>query len=125
MAKVLIVDDAHLTLQIMYYQLSKMNHIVIMANNGLEAMNIMKENPVDLVITDINMPILDGLDLLDLIRSHEQLQQIPVIVVTASAKRDLEHLARRKGARGFLTQPFSSSDLDKLMSECLEEKNGH
>jgi CheY-like chemotaxis protein len=123
MARILLVDDAHLSLQLMYYHLRRQGHTIGMAYNGVEAISYLEANQVDLLITDINMPYMDGLALLDWLRADERYQSLPVIVITASARHKLEQAAVQKGASGFLTQPFSSSDLDRLLEACLGAGN--
>jgi CheY-like chemotaxis protein len=119
MASILIVEDTGLTLQLLYYVLQRNNHTVYKAMNGLEALDNLEENSVDLIITDIHMPEMDGLHLLDEIRSNENLREIPVIVLTASGLESIERLAFEKGATAFLTQPFSSMQLERLVSDCI------
>jgi CheY-like chemotaxis protein len=119
MAKILIVEDSGLTLQLLNYLLLRHNHTVHKATNGLEALEILAEQMVDLIITDIHMPEMDGLHLLDEIRASQKLQHIPVIVLTASGLESVEKLAFEKGATAFLTQPFSSVELGKVVSDCI------
>jgi CheY-like chemotaxis protein len=119
MASILIVEDTGLTLQLLYYLLQRRNHTVYKATNGFEAMDNLLENSIDLIITDIHMPEMDGLSLLEKIRSNEQLQGLPVIVLTASGLESIEKMAFEKGATAFLTQPFSSVELERIVSDCI------
>jgi CheY-like chemotaxis protein len=119
MATILIVEDSGLTLQLLNFLLQRSNHTVHKATNGLEALNNLSENNVDLIITDIHMPEMDGLRLLEKVRSNERLHDIPVIVLTASGLDSVEKQAFEKGATAFLTQPFSSIELEKIVSDCV------
>jgi len=119
MAHILVVEDNYLTYQLLYYFLRRKNHTIYQASNGAEALSLLKENKIDLVITDINMPEMDGLTLLDHIRSNEGLRKIPVIVLTASGLEQIRQLTIEKGATAFITQPFSSIELGKIVSDCL------
>ena len=121
MANILVVEDTNLSLQLLDFFLKRDNHTVLKANNGLEAIDCLQTNPVDLVITDLNMPEMDGFSLLERMRSNDQYRDLPVIVLTASGVERTEQLAFEKGATAFLTQPYSSKELGKLVSDCLGE----
>jgi CheY-like chemotaxis protein len=121
MKNILIVDDTLDSLQILYYLLRKQNHTVRMAGDGMEALHYLESYPVDMLITDINMPFMDGLTLLERIRSDRRFKKLPVILVTASARENFEQLAVQKGASGFLTQPFSSGDFNALVTNLFEQ----
>jgi two-component system, chemotaxis family, chemotaxis protein CheY len=119
MANILVVEDTYLTYQLLFYFLQRNQHTILQANNGVEAIQTLEETPVDLVITDIHMPEMDGLTLIEHIRANDQLRDLPVIVLTASGLEKVEKLAYEKGATAFLSQPFSSRELGKLVSDCL------
>lgn len=120
MANILVVEDTHLSLQLLDFFLRKDNHVVLKAHNGLEAIDCLQKNRVDLVITDINMPEMDGFSLLERMRANDQYRDLPVIVLTASGVEKTEQLAFEKGATAFLTQPYSSKELGKLVTDCLD-----
>ena len=87
----------------------------------MEALTMLKKIKVDLVITDITMPEMDGIALLDWIRSNEHFHHVPVIVLTASGLEQLKQLMMDKGATAFMTQPFNSNELGKIVADCLDE----
>jgi two-component system chemotaxis response regulator CheY len=120
MAKVLVVDDDQVSHQILRILLRREDHDVYSATNGLEAIESVQNEWIDLVITDINMPEMDGLEFLRWLRANEQHKDIPVIVLTASGQLNLVEKANEQGATGFITQPFSSWELIGLVNECLE-----
>jgi CheY-like chemotaxis protein len=119
MAQILVVEDDYLTLQLLYYFLRRNNHTILQACNGYDAIDVLRENQVDLVITDLNMPGMDGLALLEYIRSNEQTRDVPVIVLTASGVEQIRQLTLDKGATAFVNQPFSSVELSRIVSESL------
>jgi CheY-like chemotaxis protein len=120
MAKVLVVDDDQVSHQILRILLRREDHDVFSATNGLEAIESLQDQPVDLVITDINMPEMDGLEFLRWLRKDETFHDIPVIVLTASGQLNLVEKANEQGATGFITQPFSSWELISLVNQCLD-----
>jgi CheY-like chemotaxis protein len=119
MATILVVDDANLTHMLMEVMIQRLNHTALFADNGEEALEILATNPVDLVISDIKMPYMDGLTLLDKLRADEQYSQLPVVIMTASGLEETYHKAASRGATAFLNQPFSSWDLARVVTECL------
>ncbi|MFZ0544103.1 MAG: response regulator [Candidatus Promineifilaceae bacterium] len=121
MANVLVVDDAILTQRLLEVMLRRINHKTIQALNGLEALARLKDNAVDLVITDINMPEMDGLSFLDELRADSSHKNLPVIVMTASGLPYIPQMVTKKGATIFLAQPFSSRELTEAVTKCLEK----
>ncbi len=119
MAKILVVDDAVMTHRLMQIMLGRINHTAIVVNNGQEALAYLQKSPVDLMITDIMMPEMDGLTLLTELRANDQYKDLPVIVMTASGHEKMPRMAAEKGANKVLTQPISSWELNHAVSQCL------
>ena len=122
MAKILIVDDNQVSHQILRVLLERDNHEVTSVFNGQEAIENLSQEAVDLIITDVNMPVMDGIELLKNLRQDQRFTETPVIVLTASGKSKMPEIASREGATGFLTQPFSSWELSQLINSCLPIK---
>jgi len=119
MANVLVVDDNNLTLMLIEVMLRRLNQQIIYAYNGQEALEILREQDIDLLISDINMPVMDGLTLLENVRADQEYQDLPVILMTAHSKENYPLIASQKGATDFLYQPFSSRDLTRAVGKCL------
>jgi two-component system chemotaxis response regulator CheY len=122
MANILVVDDAILTQRLLEVMLRRIEHTTISALNGLEGLARLKETAVDLIITDINMPEMDGLSFLDELRADINHKDVPVIVMTASGLPYIPKIVSKKGATIFLAQPFSSRELTEAVNTCLEKK---
>jgi CheY-like chemotaxis protein len=120
MANVLIVDDTDLAHLLMQVMLRRMDHQAISAFNGKEALEILSQTSIDLILSDINMPYMDGLTLLDRIRADERYAHVPVVIITASGLEANQIRAMEKGATAFLNQPFSSQELAEVILACLE-----
>jgi two-component system chemotaxis response regulator CheY len=99
--------------------LKRINHTTFTALNGLEALEFLKTTTVDLIITDINMPEMDGFTLLDALRSDKRFKNVPIIVMTASGLPYLPEMVTQRGAAVFLAQPFSSRELTEAVGKCL------
>jgi two-component system chemotaxis response regulator CheY len=119
MAKILVVDDTILTQRLLEVMLKRINHVTLSALNGLEALELLKDTSVDLIITDINMPEMDGFSFLDELREDARHRDLPVIVMTASGLPYIPQMVTQKGATIFLAQPFSSRELTDAVGQCL------
>jgi two-component system chemotaxis response regulator CheY len=113
MAYILISDDSVAMRQMLKSTLLFANHHVVEANNGLVALNLAKTQVFDLVITDVNMPMLDGLSLVRELRGLADYQFKPILVLTTESDPDKKKLAKAAGATGWLVKPF---DPDKLLA---------
>ena len=118
METVLIVDDEKNYLLILETLLVKEGLQVLTAGSGLEALAVLRETDADLVLTDMKMPGLDGLELLSAIK--EQDPNLPVIVMTAYGTVDKAVEAMKKGAFDYLTKPFENKQLLLTVSKALE-----
>lgn len=119
MAKILVVDDNVTNLRMMSYTLQKKGHTIITALHGKKALERLAETPVELVITDLMMPEMDGLALLKQMRADEHYRHLPVIMLTASGQDEDRYVARAEGADEFLTKPTSSRELVETVSRLL------
>ncbi len=119
MATVLVVDDYSVTQRVLGHILRLGGFDSLSAINGLEALEILEEEHIDLVICDIAMPEMDGITLLRRIRADARFSHLPVIMLTASGQDDDRVIAEDAGANGFLTKPASSDDLLNAVSEFL------
>lgn len=116
MANILIVDDEAVALRILQHTLRKQGHQVHSASNGGEALSIARESSLDLMILDISMPHMDGIELLQRLRDLQGDMQIPVIMLTASSQDEDRVRAEAAGADLYMTKPFSS----QMISEAIE-----
>jgi len=118
---VLIVNDLPDQLELMAGLLRKTGYSVITAEDGLEAFNLAKKEHPDLVISDVSMPGVNGLDFCRLLRTDDQLGSIPILLVSAQRK-DTETVVAglRAGADDYLEVPFDSTRLVAKVSRLLE-----
>ncbi|MGN1404799.1 MAG: EAL domain-containing protein [Erysipelotrichaceae bacterium] len=107
---ILLVEDNELNIEILANILEKEYH-VLKACNGKEAIDILKDrtNKISLVMTDVNMPVMNGYELLDYLKSDDELSLIPVIVMTQSDSQEEELAALSHGANDFLPKPYRPS----------------
>jgi len=122
--KVLVVDDEETLTWSMTKTLAKDKgkYELIIANTGTDALHVLEKGPVDVVVTDIRMPDINGLDLLSRIR--EQYPSTKVIIMTAYGSPEVHKEATRRGSYYYLEKPFEISDVRTLILKALEEKRG-
>jgi DNA-binding response OmpR family regulator len=122
--KVLIVDDEETLTWSMSKSLSKDRdkYELIIANNGQEALNHLHENKIDLVITDIRMPDINGLDLL--VKIKKEYPQTKVIIMTAYGSSDVQKEANQRGSLYYIEKPFEISEIRKIIIDLIGKKKG-
>jgi two-component system chemotaxis response regulator CheY len=124
MATILVVDDYSTSQRLLGFILRQNDHTVVTAVHGLGALEQLAERSIDLVITDLSMPEMDGMTLLQEMRSNPQYQKLPVIILTGSAYAQDNTRARAAGATSFLTKPVESEELiamvNRLLAQCEE-----
>ncbi|HVF39061.1 MAG TPA: response regulator [Gemmatimonadaceae bacterium] len=110
-------DEAHIG-RIIKIKLEQGPFRVTLAFDGQEAIEVLqREEKVDLVVVDLMMPRMSGLDVLDWIRESERWRELPCIVLTAAGEEQYEEDARKGGATDFLTKPFSPKRLYALIAQ--------
>ncbi|MDZ4720099.1 MAG: response regulator [Roseiflexaceae bacterium] len=120
MITILVVDDSPVIRRLIDYTLTRNGYRVLTACDGREALDVMHDQLVDLVIADLAMPELDGLGLLRLIRADTNLRKIGLIMLTASGQDQDRIDAQAAGANDFLTKPTSSRDLLATVHQVLD-----
>jgi DNA-binding response OmpR family regulator len=122
--KVLIVDDEETLTWSMAKSLSRDRdkYEVEIANNGREALEILGKMPIDLVISDIRMPDINGLDLL--VQIKRDFPQTKVIIMTAYGSSDVQKEANKRGSLYYIEKPFEINEIRKLILDLIREKRG-
>jgi len=117
---VLAVDDDIINLKLLKSMLMKSGHVkeVVEAKNGSDAIGELKgRNDIDLILLDIIMPIMGGIEMLKVVRADDNLRQLPIIVLTTDETKKAEAL--ESGANGFLMKPIRNDDLINKMSTVI------
>lgn len=110
--RILVVDDFSTMRRVIRRILRDMGlENVVEADNGKKAWELLCQGQFDIVICDWNMPRMSGLDLLEKVRSAEELAEIPFMMVTAEGKKNFILEATQKGVTGYITKPFSAEQL--------------
>ncbi len=121
--KILIVDDNPSVLKLLNISLTKAGYNIIEAENGEEAFEVANENLPDLIISDIMMPQMDGLELCWMIRENSKIPMVPFIFLTSFDDPETEVKGFRAGADKYLNKPIERKDLLEKVQELLSRKN--
>ena len=116
---ILVVDDQELLRNLLDTFLSKLGHSCVMAVDGVDALEKMKGNKIDAVVTDMRMPNMDGITLTSKISI--EYPEIPVMIMTAFDRGDTGGLAITAGARDFIKKPFSLNEFSVRLHKMINE----
>ena len=119
--RILIVDDFSTMRRIVKNLLNDLGFFnTAEADDGTTALAELRKGPYDLIITDWNMPGMPGIDLLKQVRADASLQKIPVLMVTAEAKREQIIEAAQAGVNGYVIKPFTAATLSDKLAKIFE-----
>ena len=119
--KILIVDDFSTMRRIIKNLLRDLGFTnTEEADDGVTALPMLRSGKFDLLITDWNMPGMQGIDLLKAVRADENLRQLPVLMVTAESKREQIVEAAQAGVNGYVVKPFTAGTLEEKISRIFE-----
>ena len=124
MATILVVDDDDMNLKRAEFILKKdmKENKVLLADSGMKAIDTLQREKVDLVLLDFQMPVMNGLKTLELIRKREDLKDVAVIFLTAASDRDTVIKAGMMGVVDYIKKPFMPNDLIDRVSQALMKK---
>ena len=120
MANILIVDDEQSFRQVLSIVFEKEGHAIRTAMNGRQALELLVDAPSDVIISDVRMPDMDGIELLRAVRESQP--EIGVVLLTAFASVDTAREAFKLGADDFITKPFDVEELKLIISKTLEKQ---
>jgi CheY-like chemotaxis protein len=113
---ILVVDDEPGIRTMVQFELSSQGHNIFTADSGVRALEVIRESPVDLIITDMRMPVMDGLDMLVQVRKTHP--QVPVILMTGFVEDRVQKVVEL-GVVGTLHKPFTLDQLSELVNKTL------
>jgi len=118
----LVVDDFSTMRRIIRNLLKELGYTnVDEAEDGAMGLSKLKSEKYDFVVSDWNMPNMNGLDMLKAIRADDSLRHLPVLMVTAEAKKENIIAAAQAGASGYVVKPFTAATLDEKLSKIFEK----
>jgi len=111
MKKILAVDDSASMRQMVCFTLKKAGFAVTEAKDGQEALDIAKSSPFDVVISDVNMPVMDGITLVQNLRNLPDFKFTPILMLTTESGTDKKTEGKAAGATGWIVKPFNPDQL--------------
>ena len=120
-ANFLVVEDSPMMRQLLVFALARVKHVVVTeAEDGVDALRKLASARYDLILTDINMPIMDGLKLVKRIRSDAAHAQTPIIIITTEGSTEDRQRAMALGANAYITKPIQAPQVIQKVKELLK-----
>jgi two-component system chemotaxis response regulator CheY len=116
---VLIVDDSRTVRMMLRSVLESAGLVVTEAIDGRNALTALEGRPVDLIITDVNMPEMDGISLVRELRSRASFPRIPILILTTVQDADMKEQGRLAGATGWMCKPFQPEQIRSVVGKVL------
>ena len=120
MTSILAVDDSPSMRQMVSYTLESAGYDVILANDVMAALDIAEKTCVNLVITDVNMPNMDGITLVMQLRELQDYKFTPILILTTESNTEKKMLGKGAGATGWIVKPFDPDKLLKILQRVLD-----
>jgi two-component system chemotaxis response regulator CheY len=118
--KFLVIEDSPTMRQLISFALKRIPRAeIIEASDGVDGLKKLSSSNFDMILTDINMPIMDGLKLVTLVRSNKDYKDIPIIIITTEGAKEDRDRALALGADAYITKPVQSANLLSKVKELL------
>ena len=117
---IVIVDDFENTLWILEFTLKNINCEILKAANGKEALSYFDGRRIDLLLTDLNMPQMNGLELVKEVKSNIYYRKLPVVLLTTEKNPEYKAKAAELNITTWIQKPFKSDDFMKIIKRCLQ-----
>lgn len=117
--KILLVDDSASVRQVAGIALRRAGYETLEAVNGQEALGLLDANKPNLIISDVNMPVMNGIEFLKAVKQHPTSKFTPVIMLTTEAGDDLKQQGRAAGAKAWIVKPFQPQTLVDAVSKLI------
>uniref|UniRef100_A0A831XKV3 Response regulator n=1 Tax=Geobacter metallireducens TaxID=28232 RepID=A0A831XKV3_GEOME len=118
--RILVVEDSPTMRQLIAFTLRRLPHVALVeATDGVDALRKLGGDRFDLIFTDINMPIMDGLKLVSLVRNDQALRHIPIVIITTEGAAEDRQRGLALGANDYLTKPIQAGRILAVARELL------
>ena len=124
---ILIVDDSKSMRKVISKVLQASGFQVgtlMEAENGQEALGVLEKEWVDIILSDIHMPIMNGVEFLRVLKDQEELKELPIVFITTESNEERVNEIMSLGANGYIRKPFRPEDIRSLLSKIMGEGNG-
>jgi len=118
----LVVEDSPTMRQLISFSLKRFKGCkIVEAVDGVDALKKLQQEEVDMILTDINMPVMDGLKLVSLLRQNTKTRSLPIIIITTEGAQEDRDRGLALGANAYISKPIQSSHLLKIITDLLEK----
>jgi two-component system, chemotaxis family, chemotaxis protein CheY len=117
--RVLTVDDSRTILALLQHTLSGAGFEVIQAMDGQQGLDMLARGDVDVVITDINMPVMDGIEFIKNVRAKGEHQSLPILILTTETSQEKRDQGRAAGGTGWIVKPFNPEKLVSVINRVV------
>ena len=117
--KILVVDDEPDILKVVTFRVKKLEYEVVTATNGQEALDLIQKEEPDLILLDIELPVMNGYEVCQRVKTNEKLKHIPIIFLTASSASKIAEKVKELNADDYLIKPFDSEELLKKIKNFI------
>lgn len=119
----LVVDDSPTMRQLISFSLKRFKGCkIVEAVDGVDALKKLQETQVDMILADINMPVMDGLKLVSLVRQNPKIKHLPVVIITTEGAEEDRQRGLALGANAYIAKPIQSATLLKVIGDLLNSK---
>ncbi len=118
---IMVVDDCSTTRKLLGHYLKSRGYSVVFAENGLDAVEKLGTNTVNLVMTDLNMPYMDGMELVKTLRSDPAHSELPILMVTTENDEIEKEKAMRNGANGYMIKPVTGDAIANEIKSIIKQ----
>jgi len=118
--RALVVEDSPTMRQLICFALRRIKGLeVTEASDGVDGLKKLAQGPYQIILTDINMPVMDGLKLVSLVRADERYQQVPIVIITTEGAAEDRQRALNLGANAYITKPIQASQVVDCVKKLL------
>lgn len=119
MGNVLIVDDSSLIRSVASDAAKEAGHTPIVAKNGMEGLEALEANEIDIIFSDVNMPIMGGLDMVEKIKANPAYKFIPIVMLTTESNPTLKERGKALGVKAWMLKPFNKEKFFTALKKLL------
>lgn len=116
---ILTVDDSKSIREAVRFALEPLGYDIVEAEDGLDGISQLEKEKVDLVITDLNMPNLDGLEFIEAVRQRDEFAGLPLVMLTTEGQADKMRRGKKAGASGWIVKPFNELQLELTVKKFI------
>jgi two-component system, chemotaxis family, chemotaxis protein CheY len=115
----LVVDDSTTMREMVSYSLKEAGFETLTAGDGQAALDVLQGKSVDLIISDLNMPVMDGITFIKHARERDELKGVPILMLTTESQASMKEQGKAAGATGWLVKPFNPEMLMKVIAKVV------